>query len=243
MLHSVLHSWGVLSDPVQLPQAFRGRILLCSALSSGSSCLSRGGDFHQHNAGASGESRTRCLLPGRNELHHLKSNLNCCWISEAIFNQILPSPALTCDFYLFPCQQYLVILMAFLAWANVAFNLLDFGSSFSYTRSNPIVLATQFCSTFAQWRERVISTGTCPLSHCCWPVIRDCHQVLAGLEQPELWKPCPGDLLAVPEMTSHGRGKSKGPELEGGPRSFPAPQWDSDCPYSEQCVTLRASPE
>lgn len=39
--------------------------------------------------------------------------------------------------------------MAFLAWANMVFNLFDFGNSFSYTRNNPIIFANQNYPSFA----------------------------------------------------------------------------------------------
>lgn len=148
MLHSVLHSWGVLSDPVQLPQAFQGQILLHSTLSLGSSCLSRGGGFHQRKAGANEER----IGPAASFL----AGMNCTWsatliAAESVRPSLIKSspPQLWRDFYLFPCQQYLVILMAFLVWANMTFNLFDFGNSFSYTRNNPVTFANQNYPSFA----------------------------------------------------------------------------------------------
>lgn len=92
--------------------------------------------------------------------------------------------------------------MAFLAWAIMVFDLFGFGNSFSYKRNSPIIFANQnqFCPRSVQWEEQVTHTGTCLWFLQCWPCHWGYHQASADLQQCELWKPCPRNLLAVPKM-------------------------------------------
>lgn len=93
VLHLVLHSWGVLSDPVQLPQAFLGRILLFSVLSSlgGAAwaevmAFTNAGLVQVRSVGPSGS-----FLAGMN-CTSWERNLNCCWIRASLIKSSSPQP-------------------------------------------------------------------------------------------------------------------------------------------------------
>lgn len=137
--------------------------------------------------------------------------------------------------------------MAFLTWANMVFDLFDFGNSFSYTKNTPWYLQIRATPVLSQ-----VGTVRTNYPHRHLPWFLHCGPAIGASTKP-LLSDCsvssdslvPGTCWLFPRLLPRpclaARGKSKG--TNDGSSFFPAEHWDSDRLHLEQSVKLQGSPE